>query len=132
MSEKVCIRDISYGMMERVFRERPMFVAMHNAPDNNNIRHALVKKLSPSQVKAIALVALNVLHGSIGVAEKKKKQLSQIKNFLRSLTGDDKSTSKRKRILLKNLRDTFLLVNLLYTNLDLLIWRDENLRKKAK
>ncbi len=109
-----------------------MFVALHNAPEDDKIRHALLNKLTPSQVKAIALVALNVLHGSIGVAEKKKKQLSQIKNFLRSLTADNKSTSKRKRILLKNHRETYLLINLLYTNLDLLIWRDENRRKKAK
>ncbi len=109
-----------------------MFVGLNNAPEDSKIRQALLQKLSPSQVKALALVALNVLHGSIGVADKKKKQLSEIKHFLRSLSGEDKSTSKRKRILLKNPTETFILVKLLYTNLDLLIWRDENLRKRVK
>ena len=116
--------------MERVFNERAFFFALFNAADDYSLRRALLKKMSRSQVKAVALVALNVLHGAIGVADQKRRQLVTIKPFLRAVSAEGTSTSARRRIILENVDRTFLLVKLLFRNLDLLIWRDASLRQK--
>ena len=110
--------------MDRVYKERPFFFALFNAPDDYSLRRGLLKRMSPSQVKALSLVALNVLHGAIGVAEKKKKQLIPMKPFLRSVSSEEVSTSRRKEVIVAHVDETFLLVQLLFRNLDLLIWRD--------
>ncbi len=119
-----------FFIMDKVYRERAFFFALFNAADDYSLRRSLLKKMSRSQVKAIALVALNVLHGAIGVANEKRRQLIPIKPFLRSVSAEGASTSSRRRIILENVDRTFLLVKLLFRNLDLLIWRDETLDRK--
>ena len=54
--------------MERVYKERPFFLSLYNAPFDKHIRHAMLKKMISSQAKALALVAVNALHGTIGLA----------------------------------------------------------------
>lgn len=116
------------AVMERVYKERPFFFALFNAPDDFRVRRGLLKRMSSSQVKAIALVALNVLHGAIGVADKKKKQLVEMKPFLRSVSSEKITTSTRKKIIVVHVDDTVRMVKLLFVNLDSLIWRDERFR----
>ena len=116
--------------MDKVYKERAFFFALYNAADDYSMRRSLLKKMSRSQVKAVALVALNVLHGAIGVADQKRKQLVTIKPFLRAVSAEGASTSSRRKVILANVDRTFLLVKLLFRNLDLLIWRDESWDRK--
>ena len=119
-------------MMEKVYKERAFFLSLYNTPHDKALRRALVKKMTFSQAKALALVALNVLHGAIGIDGKKKKVLAMIKPFLCSVSREGLSTRKRKKILVKKVHEACLLVKLLYRNLDLLIWRDASMQRRAK
>ena len=112
--------------------ERPFFFAILNGADDKQLQEKLLKRMTQRQVNALATVALNVLYGSIGVSQQKKESLRELKPFLRSLSDEDIGPSTRKKIILKHVGETFKLVKLIFTNIDLLIWRDTEARARKR
>ena len=112
--------------------ERPFFFAILNGADDKQLQEKLLKRMTQRQVNALATVALNVLYGSIGVSQQKKESLRELKPFLRSLSDEDIGPRTRKKIILKHVGETFKLVKLIFTNIDLLIWRDTEARARKR
>ncbi len=111
--------------MEVVERNRPVFFAIKNASNDEELLRSILHGLKREHVLALALVALNTLHGAIGISRQKKGVLKDIKPFLRGLAAPSQSLAARKKIILSHIKDTGTLVTCLFKNLDELIWRAE-------
>ena len=104
--------------------ERSFFLAIARASESEELRRKLVEKSTQKQVRAFALVALNVLYGSMGLSDEKKKLLQRMKPFLISVSDEDIGVRTRKKIMLAHIPQVFTLVQTVFKNLDSLIWRD--------
>ncbi len=109
--------------MDIVEKQRPFFVAIYTTEYNIRSLGDILDNMNRRQAHALALVALNTLHGAIGISYKKKKILKEIKPFLRALSAEGDSLNEKKRIIVTHPRETYVLVHNLFKVLDELIWR---------
>ena len=111
--------------------ERSFFLAIARASDSKELRLKLIQKCTQKQVKAFSLVALNVLYGSLGISNEKKKVLQSMKPFLRSVSDESIGVRTRKQIMLAHIPQVFTFVQTVFKNLDDLIWRDPEYMKRT-
>ena len=110
--------------MDIVKKQRAFFLAIYNAEQDQEFLKELLQNMNRRQAHAISLVALNTLHGAIGVSEQKKKVLKDIKPYLRALAAEGDSLNVKKDIIASHVHATFIFIRNMLKILDDLIWRD--------
>lgn len=71
---------------------------------------AMIKTITPSQMKVIVQIAYNVLQGNRELAEKDKKKLQRNKLVIRRFIAKGLAREKRAKLLLKYLNSILLLI----------------------
>ncbi len=112
-------------MLNDVKNQKAFFTKMWENRDRDDARLEILKKMTRKQTQALAEVALNVRFGAIGVSREKRRRLQVIKPFLRSLSAIGVGPIIRKRVAIAHVDETYALIELVYHNLNDLIWRSE-------
>ena len=111
-------------MWETVKDEHEFFKKLYKNVEDGEAFKSVLSRMTRKQTNALAEVALNVLFGAIGVAFQKRRRFQAIKPFLRSLSAPGLGTPTRKKSALTHVNEVATLVELIYRNLDELIWRN--------
>ena len=74
---------------------------------------AMIKTITPSQMKAVAQIAYNVLQGNRELAEKDKKKLQRDKLIIRRFIAKGLAREKTAKLLLKYLNSFLLLIKVI-------------------
>ena len=112
-------------MLSDVKDEKAFFTRMYKNRNHDEEKVKILKKMTRKQTNALSEVALNVRFGAIGVAGEKRRRLQAMKPFIRSISAVGAGPIIRKRIALSHPAETFTLIELVYTNLNNLIWRSQ-------
>ena len=65
-------------------------------------RHALLKTLTDSKLKAVLEAIYNVLKGTCPINDKEKKKMSPFKGVIRRIVSDKITQKQQQRLLIKN------------------------------
>ena len=88
-------------MSKRVWRN---WAFIHLLIDTSSTRQrkSVVNTATSEQIKTLAEIIANTLAGSLPITPAGKKQLSRVKNALRSISKSKVSVPERKRLIIKN------------------------------
>ncbi len=111
-------------MWQTVRDEHDFFKKLYKNLEDGEAFKSILSRMTRKQTNALAEVALNVLFGAIGVCFQKRRRFQAIKPFLRSLSAPGLGTPTRKKSALTHVNEDATLVELIYRNLDELIWRN--------
>ncbi len=110
-------------MWHAVKEEENFFKKLYDAREDAAYLKDLLARMTRKQTNALAEVALNVLFGAIGVAFQKRRRFQAIKPFLRALSGPGIGPVTRKKTVLTHINEVATFLELIYRNLNELIWR---------
>ena len=87
--------------MARIIQKHlPLFKLLSETSDAQ--RSAILKTLSPAQLRAVLEAVYNVLRGTCTISDRIKKKLHQYRRILRQLVSKDLTRQQQHRILNKH------------------------------
>ncbi len=116
-------------MLENVRSNRDIFERLYRARNDMNNFTRILEKMTRSQTTAVAEVALNCLYGAIGFAQGKRRRLQVIKPVLKSISTIGIPPKIRKKICLSHVDELAAFIEIVYKNLQSLIWKDQEATK---
>lgn len=87
-------------MAQKIEKHLPLFRLLVNTTDTQ--RRAIVKTLSPTQLRAVLEAIYNVLRGTCPIRDKIKKSLYQQRRIIRRLVSTELTREQQQRQLVKH------------------------------
>ena len=89
-------------MAQRVEKHLALLHLLAETTDTQRL--AIIKTLSPSQIRAVLEAIYNVLRGTCPVSDKARKALHHQRRIIRRLVSKDLSLQQRQRLLIRHTR----------------------------
>ncbi len=116
-------------MLETIKNNREIFDKLYRARNDADSFRNVLTKMSRIETSALAEVALNCLYGAICFSHGKCRRLQAIKPVLKSLSAMGIGPATRKKICLLHVDEIAAFLEIVYKNLQTLIWNPPPLRK---
>ncbi len=116
-------------MLETIKNNREIFDKLYRARNDSDSFRNVLSKMSRVQTTALAEVALNCLYGAIGFSHGKRRRLQAIKPVLKSLSAMGIGPTTRKKICLLHVDEIAAFLEIVYKNLQTLIWNPPPIKK---
>ena len=109
-------------MAQSVRDAQTFLVMLKYAGKKSAERRSILKRMKIEHAQAIAEIAVNSLYGILSLPPRKRKQLKKIKRFMKKMADEEVSMNKKKQIIYKMDKHSFILIDTVFPEIQKLIW----------